>query len=88
MAEQLDLTTVYSVRELRLDRDQGASIAVRLRNLTTGEQFAHRYEGATALTLINQLNKADLSVQSLERRILLRLVADGLLTGTVSGTPD
>lgn len=88
MPEQLDLTTAYSVRELNLNRDQDASITVRLRNLATGEQFAHRYEGAVAATLIIQLNKADLTVQSLERRILLRLVADGLLTGTVSGAPD
>ena len=47
------------------------------------------YENATATTLMTQLNKLDLSTQSLHKRILNRLVADGKLpAGTVTGSPD
>jgi hypothetical protein len=95
MAEQINLTTpvqppaltYYQVREIRMNRDDGSSIYVRLRG-TNGESFDRLYEGAAALALINQLNTANLSTQSLERRILLRLIADGVVSGTISGAPD
>lgn len=41
-----------------------------------------------ATTLMLALNKANLSTKSLHRRILERLVADGHIAGTISGTPD
>ena len=34
------------------------------------------------------LNKADLSVKSLHRRVLERLIADSFLPGLVSGSPE
>lgn len=34
------------------------------------------------------LNKANLSLKSLQRRILERLVADGHIQGNISGAPD
>lgn len=44
--------------------------------------------GTTTADLITALNKANLSVKSLERRILERLQTDGRIgTGTISGTP-
>ena len=46
------------------------------------------YEGATAIALMAALNKADLGVKSLHRRIMERVISDGLLSGTISGTPD
>jgi hypothetical protein len=39
-------------------------------------------------TLLNALNTANLSTNSLVKRIFNRLVADGYISGTVSGTPD
>jgi hypothetical protein len=41
-----------------------------------------------ATTLMVALNKMNLSTQSLHKRILLRLIADGHLSGTITGTPD
>jgi hypothetical protein len=94
MAEQLDLTTpvstptltYYKVRMLTLDRD-ASEILIKLRG-TSGEIKIWRYEGAAAVSLMNTLNTVNLAVKSLEKRILEKLVADGVLTGTISGSPD
>lgn len=56
---------------------------------TNGELIPGRYEGDTAVQMIKQLNKADLSAKSEQKRILERFRDDGILKpGTVSGTPD
>ncbi len=47
-----------------------------------------RYEGSIAMTLLLALNTANLTIKSLERRVLERLIADGLLAGAVTGLPD
>lgn len=44
------------------------------------------YGGATANTIILQINKANLTTRSLQQRIFDRLIADGRLAGTVTGT--
>lgn len=47
---------------------------------------AHR--GADAEALVKALNKADLSVKSLERRVLEHLIAEGKIPpATITGTP-
>lgn len=38
--------------------------------------------------LLTALNTADLTSNSLIKRIFTRLIADGYLTGSVTGTPD
>lgn len=55
---------------------------------TNGERKEFRYSGDDALTFIIFLNKANLTVKSEQRRILERLIADGKLSGAVTGTPD
>jgi hypothetical protein len=45
-------------------------------------------EKTKALNLMIALNKANLTVKSLQRRVLEQLAADGLLAGSVTGTPD
>ena len=55
---------------------------------TNGEQRAFAYTGSEATTLMKALNKVDLSVKSLQRRILERLVSDGKFAGTILGSPD
>ena len=98
MAEQLDLTipittptlTFWRVEEIRLRRASvalPASVFVLLRG-TSGEVLTHLYEGVVAAQLIQLLNTANLTTQSLERRVLARLIADGVLAGTISGSPD
>ena len=46
-------------------------------------------QGEPATVMMTALNKADLTVNSLQKRILEQLVSDGKLApGTVTGTPD
>lgn len=53
-----------------------------------GERKKFAYdEAAGAVTLMTFLNTANLSIKSLHRRIMERLISDGKLSGTISGTP-
>jgi hypothetical protein len=86
--ESITLTVPVSslrVLELHLDWEESAV------NIVVGgpgfrEDFL--YTGAAAMTLMVALNKLDLSVKSLHRRVLERLIADGKLAGSVVGIPD
>lgn len=93
--EQIDLasadqvkpgTTFYKVLALDLNWG-GKTIEVTLTG-ADGIQRTFRYSGTMAETMMIALNKADLSVKSLHRRILERLMNDGLLSGTITGLPD
>lgn len=94
MAEIVTLTTpvvtpnltTYTVRAINMDLDVPA-IVIRLRG-TNGESKTCSYQGVTATNLIVALNKVDLSTTSLQKRVLQRLIADGEIAGTISGSPD
>jgi hypothetical protein len=64
-----------------------ASIYIQVMG-NNGEAISHSITGDAALTLLKALNKANLTTQSLERRVLQRLIDDGVLAGTLTGTPD
>ena len=55
---------------------------------TDGGIFSHTIEGPDAIALMRGLNKANLTTKSLHKRIMEQLVADGIITGTITGTPD
>ena len=77
----------YQVQALVLDWP-GAKIKVILRD-PNGETIVCVYIGAEATTLMTSLNKANLAAQSLHKRILNQLAADGKIgAGAVSGAPD
>lgn len=78
--------TTWRVNEIYLNWD-AASIQIGLKG-TNGEAKTASYSGATATTFLQQLNKLDMSTTSLHKRIINRLVADGIIAGTVSGSPD
>lgn len=48
----------------------------------------HSWKGNAAHTDIVALNKANLSTKSLQKRIMEKLIADGVVEGTIAGTPD
>lgn len=79
-------TTDYRVAYLQMDWDR-ASIVIHLRG-TNSERKEIRYDGPEASSLMVALNKANLSIKSLQRRILERIVADGKIVGAVTGVPD
>lgn len=76
----------FTVSTLYLDWP-GQVIQVTLSG-ANGQKLTHGWHGATATTLIVQLNKANLSTTSLHRRVIDRLISDGVLSGSVAGAPD
>ena len=78
--------TAWKVSSLHLDWDN-SQITIKLKG-SNGEAKFHSYGGATALTMMTALNKADLSFNSLHRRVLNRLILDGVVLGSVTGAPD
>ncbi len=93
MAEQLDLTSPvvipnvanYRVSVLSLLWDD-AVISIALRD-NNGQVLSFSYNGAQATSMMTVLNKANLTSNSLHKRVLNQLVSDGFLAGTVSGSP-
>jgi len=53
-----------------------------------GGYFTHQYTGKTATDFIKYINTGNFTTNSLHKRILQRLTNDGVIVGTVSGTPD
>ena len=97
MAEQIDLTQPYGtqtqvwrVQRVTLERTLDAEmsyIEVVLHG-ANGHVFTHAWRGQTADTMLVALNKADLSVKSLHRRIMEKLIADGVIEGSISGAAE
>lgn len=82
--------TDYQVVMFTIDRQNPARpwILMAARS-NTGVIVEARYEGSVAATLISQLNTANLSTKSLQKRILEKMAADGFLAvGSVTGAPD
>lgn len=104
MAELFTLTTAevtpaittdnYRVIYLALHWER-AEIVIHLRGdhaelkeFRYGGPSASQADKTKALNMMIALNKANLSTNSLHKRILNQLVTDGLLAGSVTGTPD
>jgi len=77
----------YSICSLDLDWEN-ALIYIHIKD-EDGRKLKIKYEGTQATTLMVSLNKANLSTNSLHKRIFQQLVTDGKLpAGTVTGSPD
>jgi hypothetical protein len=104
MAEELILTdpdvepekvvTSYKVVGLNLDFEfpitatqEVGLVGIRLRD-NLGGALHHQYEGDAAIDMMKWLNTANFSVNSMQKRILQKLSNDGVIPGTVTGTPD
>lgn len=87
------VTNKYHVVAVSMDMEAMAhatekgQILIRLRD-NYDAPSNYQYTGSQAITLIKTLNTANLTTKSMHKRILEKLSADGLLVGTVSGTPD
>ena len=92
--EKLNLTTpipastLTDYQVMRLDLNWAGQVLHVDIISNTGKHLGHEYRGATAVNLMVALNKANLSVKSLHKRVLEQLVADGILAGSISGSPD
>lgn len=86
------MTTSYYLVRFVVERAPVARLSVLIQS-NAGDRIEVRYSddagGTTAATLISNLNTANLSTKSLQRRLFDRLAADGYLpAGAVTGTPD
>jgi hypothetical protein len=80
-------TTTYTVRRIVLAWDEQL-IQITLRD-NNNDQITHVYQGSAATALMVALNKANLTIKSLQRRVIEQLVADGKLpAGSVTGSPQ
>ena len=93
--EQIDLaaldqatvgTSQYQVASLALNWESKTTVTVLLG--PGGFRKTVQYVDPQATTMMKSLNKTDLSVKSLHRRILEQLIADGQIVGVISGLPD
>lgn len=93
--EQVDLTTsiskpsitYYRVGRLELDWDR-AIIEIHLIFTPTGEKFITGYTGTEATNLMVIMNKKNFTTISMQKTILQKLIADGKISGIISGNPD
>lgn len=93
--EQVDLTTPYiadpreassmTVQFLALDW-KTSTIQIKIGYGDITQLFT--YSGTEARNLMVALNKMDLRTNTLNKRILNKLINDGQISGTVSGTPE
>ena len=94
MAEQIDLATTettpdntkYVINEFCLFW-VARRITIELLG-ENGELLQFSYDGTEARNLMLALNKANLSVKSLHKRIMEKLINDGLIAGSISGAPE
>ena len=91
--EQIDLSVVVqpaAVSTYRIDRIvldwASACIDITLRD-NTGGMTSATYSGQEATDMMLILNTANLTNNSLHKRTLTKLIADGKLDGTISGNP-
>jgi len=78
--------TNYTISEIILDWEN-SRITIQVKS-DTGEYLVKTYEGNDAKNKMTALNKANLSVRSLNQRVFDILIADGVFAGNVTGTVD
>lgn len=96
MAEVLTLTapvtfpnlTGYTITDVQLDI---TNLTVRVRLVgDNGRTFVRAWTPTTSptgATVLHALNTGNFSTNSLSKKIYQQLITDGLLAGTISGTP-
>jgi hypothetical protein len=78
----------YTLDYLTLDVGQSRILCVVKSD--TGETIQKVYDSTTTptgLSLLSTLNKSNFTTNSLIKAVFNRLIADGVIAGTVSGTP-
>ena len=87
--EILTLTTPvedYEITFVSMDWP-GAQIMIGYKN-SLGQTHQLLITGAPATTMMNDINTGDHTVTSIHKTCLQKLNDDGVLVGTISGTPD
>lgn len=79
-------TTDYRIVRLDMNREEQRFFIVAKAN--TGKVVERLEIGQVALDLMIALNKANLTIKSLERRALEYMASKGDFAGTITGSPD
>ncbi len=84
--------TGYSVVRFLIEKEPFPRVVILVKD-NNGQRYEQTYSdehgGTVAAQIISALNTANLTLKSLQHRILERLAADGVLgVGTVTGVPD
>ena len=95
MAEQINLTTpisepsttFYKVMSLNCDWEN-ARVNIYLKDTVSNKRQHFEYVGTVAADLMVLMSKKNFATTSMQRVILNKLIADGYLAGTISGSPD
>lgn len=95
MAQQLTYTAPevvtrngVSIEHIHMDRRGGGELVVGLIG-SDGVSVTKTVSGPRALAIISAISTANLSIKSLDQRLLERFATDGdLPAGTVTGTPS
>lgn len=101
MAEQVDLPTPITKTQTKWELDE-MTLSARRRLIEirlvgqNGEALTVLYptpppvgsSQPSGQTLLTALNKANLTTNSLMKRVFTQLIADGHIVGTVTGTPE
>lgn len=101
IANPIPATTSWRVKEINLSLglsadggaysvEQGKAVIEVVLIGDNGRRLEHRFTGLDAHNDIIALNKANLSGVggSLQKRVLNKLIAAGIIQGTLSGSPD
>jgi hypothetical protein len=92
MAELLTITspppqqTTWKVNEIHFNW-AAQSIQIGLIG-TNNEAKHHSYGSTTATSFMSLCNTKNFTSTSMQKEVLKRLVNDGVIAGTISGTPD
>lgn len=95
MTEQIDLATpitepataFYRVMSFTCDWEN-ARVNIYLKDTVSGKREHFEYVGPVATALMVLMNKKNFTTVSMQKTILNKLITDGYLVGTVSGSPD
>lgn len=86
IVEPEKVTSNYTIGAMTLSGDE-KTVAITLRD-NFHQPFYVNYYGAEAIEMIKFLNTANFTTKSMHKRLLEKIAADGVLPGTVQGTPD
>lgn len=87
-------TSIYKLISLSLEWEQARIMIVlrgennEIKTFIYGGPNGMITDKTKAINLMIALNKANLSVKSLHRRVIEQLISDGFISGTISGVPD
>jgi len=80
--------TVTDYKVIRIDLNRKEQIFHMAAESNTGVIVERIERGDVAMSLMIALNKANLSIKSLERRVLEYMAGKGDFAGSVTGAPD